>query len=100
MKMATISRKRKIGAESSEKLGDLMTVVLSHHHGEDDKDMYPPILQDSRVSRRRRSPVKEGGQGSSPAWSLTHTLDVFVTRGWTGIKDYFVALILQRECAL
>lgn len=100
MKVATISWKCKVGVERSKELGNLMTIVFSHHHSEDDSEMCPPILRDSQVSRRTRSPLRDGGQESSRAWSPTHTLDVFIIGGWTGIKDYFVTLILQRECAL
>ena len=42
--------KGKMGAESSEELGDLMTIILSHHHSEGDHGMCQPILWDSRVS--------------------------------------------------
>lgn len=46
MRMATVSWKSKIGVASSEKLEDLMTIVLSYHHSEGGREM-SLLLQDS-----------------------------------------------------
>lgn len=89
----------KIGVESSEKVGDLMTVILSYHYSGGSSEVCLLILQDPGCLGEEGA-FEEERAGKLMYLVSSHMLDVCMRRGWTGSRDYFASLNLQCECAL
>ena len=68
--------KGRMGVENSGKLGELVTIILSHHHSEG-------TMECARLSCRTMvCPWKEGREAHAPG--LLHTPGCEQSRGWTG----------------